>query len=159
MMNKAVVTLLRGVLALGFLLAVLAQVLVLPTLSGWMAQELPEVAHLRWPVLAISVLGLGCLELVLVATWRLLDAVQGERIFTEAAFPWVDVIIGSLAGVTVLTGASLAYLLVSPLGHISAPVTVFLGLLAAVGLLALMIVMRALLRQATAFTTELEAVI
>lgn len=40
-----------------------------------------------------AVVGLLCVQVVIVCTWRLLDMVRADRIFSQAAFRWVDGIV------------------------------------------------------------------
>ncbi|WP_168582785.1 DUF2975 domain-containing protein [Gephyromycinifex aptenodytis] len=150
---------LRVLLLLGLAIAMAVQVIVLPVLSGWMAESYPEVAYMRWPVLTLTVLGLLFGEVVLVATWRLLDAIASSQIFASTSFAWVDGIIWSLAAATAVSVALFGYLTWVGIGPITVPVLALLTVLAALGMLLLMIVMRSLLQQASALHTDMEAVI
>ena len=150
---------LRVVLGIGLVIALALQVLVLPWMSGWMAQDFPEAAPMRWPILTLSVLGLLCAQIVLIAIWRLLDAIQETRIFDPQSFGWVDVIVRALASAAALSVICLAYLLATALGPVSVPALALFASLVAVGMLLLMLVMRALLRQATTLRVDMEAVI
>ncbi len=158
-MNRVPIFTLRIVLGLGLAMALISQVVVLPWMSGWMAKDYPEVAFMRWPVLALAVLGLACVDVVLVCIWRLLDAVQDSRIFDPSLFGWVDAVVWALATGAGLSLVALGYLLTSAVGPISVPAIALFAAVAAVGMLALMLVMRALLHQATALQTEMDAVI
>lgn len=73
--NRLSIMALRVVLGIGLVIALALQVVVLPWMSGWMAQDFPEAAPMRWPILTLSILGLLCVEIVLIAIWRLLDAI------------------------------------------------------------------------------------
>ena len=90
--HKAV-GLLRVLLAVLFAASVLGQVLSWPGQFASMAQEEPDLAHLRWPLTAVAVLALLCVEVVIVCTWRLLTMVKVDRIFSRDAFAWVDGIV------------------------------------------------------------------
>jgi hypothetical protein len=92
--TRRVVGPLRFLLAVAFAALVLAQVFFLPALSAAMAADSPELAHLRWPTLGVAVLGLGCVEVVIVCTWKLLTLVEEDRIFSAASMVWVDTIVG-----------------------------------------------------------------
>lgn len=157
--NRLSIMALRVVLGIGLVIALALQVVVLPWMSGWMAQDFPEAAPMRWPILTLSILGLLCVEIVLIAIWRLLDAIQETRIFDPQSFGWVDAIVRALATAAALSLICLAYLLATALGPISVPALALFATLVAVGMLLLMLVMRALLRQATALQTEMDAVI
>ena len=66
--TRRVVGPLRFLLAVAFAALVTAQVLFLPALSAAMAEDSPELAYLRWPTLVVAVLGLGCVQVVIVCT-------------------------------------------------------------------------------------------
>ena len=123
-----------------------------------MAQTSPQDAYLRWPLTALAGFLIFCVEVVVVATWRLLGLVQSDRIFSNAAFAWVDAIVWAIATAWVVMVCILGYVL-SIADDPGVPMVLFLldtGI-AMVGLL--MVVMRALLRQATALRTDLDGVI
>jgi hypothetical protein len=149
---------LRVFLVLLFAVLVLFQTMSLPGQFAYMARENPDVAYLRWPLTAVSVFFVVCVQVVVVATWRLLTLVTKDRIFSEASLRWVDAIVWAVAAAwVVLLGLFLyvGFRADDPGG----PLVLFLLVVgvAVVGLL--MVVMRALLRQATALRTDLEAVI
>lgn len=156
---KTSIVVLRAILIAGFGIALTLQVLILPVLSGWMATDYPEAAFMRWPVLALAVLGLACGQVVLVSTWKLLDTVESSRIFSASAFIWVDAIVWSLFTAAVLSAIALLYLSWVGLGPITVPAMPLLALLVTLGMLLLMLVMRSLLHQATALQSDMEAVI
>ena len=154
----------RAVAALRVFLVVLFGVLVmlqtfsLPGQFRHMAQESPDLAHLRWPLTAVSVFWVLCVQLVIVSTWKLLTLVKKDRIFSEASLVWVDAIVWAIgAAWVVLVGVFLYVGFTSD--DPGLPLLLFLlstGV-AVAGLL--MVVMRALLRQATTLRTDMEAVI
>jgi len=157
-MTRRVVGPLRFLLALAFAALVVAQVLYLPALSGAMAEDSPELADLRWPTLVVALLGLGCVEVVIVCTWKLLRLVEDDRIFSEASLVWVDAIVGAIAAAEVLLLGTFVWSVVG-VGLPGPPVVLLLMLVAGAVLGLLMVVMRALLRQATTLRTDMEAVI
>jgi hypothetical protein len=152
------VTLLRVFLVVLFGLLVLFQTMSLPGQFAHMAREDPDMAYLRWPATAVTIFWVLCAQVVLVAMWQLLTMVRNDRIFSEGAMVWVNAILGAIAaGWAVLVGVFLyvGFNAEDPglplvLALMSVGVTV-------VGLL--MVVMRALLRQATTLRTDMEAVI
>jgi hypothetical protein len=153
-----VVLALRVFLVLLFAILVMLQTLSLPGQFAHLAEEHPEDADLRWPLTALAVFFVLCVQVVLVATWKLLGLVQKDRIFSDAAFTWVDTIVGAIAaawivllGVVVWAGSQ---------ADDPGPMVVLALLLTSGAVLGLlMLVMRALLRQATALRTDMEAVI
>ena len=149
---------LRIFLVLLFGLLVLLQTMSFPGQFAHMAEVSPERAHLRWPLTALAVFLLLCAEVVVVATWKLLSLVKSDRIFSPSSLVWVDAIVYAIAaGWLVVTGIWLwvGFTADDPgvpllLGVVVIGLTVF-GLL--------VVVLRALLRQATALRTDMDSVI
>ena len=152
------VAVLRGLLGLAFVSLVLAQVVVLPWLVGQSAAEWPELAPLRLPLLGVAVAELLCVQVVIWCTWELLTLVEEDRIFSESAFGWVNAILGAVATAWLLLFGTL--LAVNDLWRLPGLALGLLLMLVAEAVLGLlMVVMRALLRQATTLRADLEAVI
>jgi len=155
--QRAVVPL-RICLVVLFGILVVFQTLSLPGQFRHMAEQHPEDADLRWPLTAIAVFVVLCVQVVVVATWKLLGLVSADRIFTRDSLVWVDAILGAIAaGWLVLLGIFLwvGFHADDP----GAPMLLFLLLVAGAVLGLLMVVMRALLRQATTLRTDMDAVI
>ncbi|WP_137295301.1 DUF2975 domain-containing protein [Nocardioides dongxiaopingii] len=155
-MGSITTTLLRLVLAGGLAGSLVVQAVLVPLLAA----DLDDVdAAVRWPVVAIVVLGIVTIQVAMVCVWRLVTMVRGDTVFSDAAFRLVDVLIGAIAAAAVL---ALALGVVLAPGEDVAPGVVLLlgglGVLVA-GVALTVLVMRALLAQATAMRTELEAVI
>jgi Protein of unknown function (DUF2975) len=141
-----------------FVVLVPFQALSLPGQFAHMAEESPELAYLRWPLTAVTVFWVVCVQVVIVATWKLLTMVKKDRIFSDASLVWVDAIVWAIvAAWVVLLGVFLYFGFIAD--DPGLPVLLFLMLtgIAVVGLL--MVVMRALLRQATTLRSDMEAVI
>jgi RsiW-degrading membrane proteinase PrsW (M82 family) len=93
-----------------------------------------------------------------VATWKLLTLVKHDRIFTQASLRWVDAIVWAIvAAWLVLLGVDfwVAFQADDP----GVPMLLLLLTTGVTVLGLLMVVMRALLRQATMLRTDMEAVI
>jgi hypothetical protein len=149
---------LRVFLVLLFGVLVVFQTLSFPGQFAHMAAESPERAYLRWPMTAVAIFVLLCVQIVIVSTWKLLTLVKHDRIFTAASLAWVDVIVWAIAaGWAVLLGVFLyvGFTADDP----GAPLLLFLIVVGVTVLGLLMVVMRALLRQATTLRTDMEAVI
>ncbi len=141
-----------------FALLVLLQVMSLPGQFAHMAKESPEDAHLRWPLLTVAVLVLLCVQVVIVCTWKLLGMVMDDRIFSERSLVWVDVIVGAVAAAWALMVGLLLF--VGFQADDPGPVVLLtLVVLCGAVLGLLLLVMRALLQQATRLRTDMEAVI
>ncbi|MEW5810656.1 MAG: DUF2975 domain-containing protein [Actinomycetota bacterium] len=153
-----VVPALKASLAALFAVLVLLQCFSLPGQFAHMAQEDPDQAHLRWPLTAVSVFLVLCVQVVIVCTWKLLTLVRHDRIFTTRSLAWVDAI-----AVAVLSGWSVFLVLFGYVGlHASdpgLPLLMFVVLISGAVLGLLILVLRELLRQATTLRTEMDAVI
>ena len=155
--NLAVAAL-RVFLVMLFGVLVLFQVMSLPGQFAHMAREDPEMAYLRWPATAVTVFWVLCIQVVIVSTWQLLTMVKNDRIFSDASLVWVNAIVAAIgAGWLVLVGVFLyvGFRADDP----GLPLLLFLMMIGVTVLGLLMVVMRALLRQATTLRTDMEAVI
>lgn len=159
MLNHVVVRVLQGLLALAVLVILLLQVWFLPWLSGVLAQDLPAEAFMRWPVLALAVLGLACVQVGILCTLRLLGLTHRGEVFSAGALRWVDGIIAAFLGGSLVCVATLTYQSFTvggpPLWMLLLVATTVAGL----GMALLMVVMRTLLVRATVLRTELDVVI
>jgi Protein of unknown function (DUF2975) len=155
--HRAVVVL-RVFLILLFGILVVFQTMSLPGQFAYMAQEDPEHAYLRWPATAVTVFWVLCIQVVIVSTWRLLTLVKNDRIFSDASLGWVDAIIWAIAAAWAVLVGVLLYVGFNA-DDPGLPLLLFLMSTGVTVLGLLMIVMRALLRQATALRTDMEAVI
>lgn len=151
---------LRILLVVVFLGSLVVQAVVLPLFAVEAARELPEVAYLKVPYLILTIGMVACVQVALVAVWALLGMVRGRVIFNERAVRWVDTIIGAgLVASLIALGMLIHLTFVINAG----PPAVVLALFAttAVGLTValLVVVLRGLLRQATALEGELAEVV
>ncbi|MGN9894531.1 DUF2975 domain-containing protein [Micromonospora sp. L31] len=149
---------LRVFLVLLFGILVMFQTFSLPGQFAHMAQESPDQAHLRWPLTAVSVFWLLCIQVVIVSTWKLLTLVKNDRIFSDAALAWVDAIVWAIVAAWVVLLGVFLYVGFNA-SDPGLPLLLFLMLVGVAVLGLLMVVMRALLRQATTLRTDMEAVI
>jgi hypothetical protein len=116
------------------------------------------MAYLRWPATAVTVFWLLCVEVVIVCLWQLLTLVRRDRIFTSPSLVWVNGIVWAIVAAWVVLVGVLLYVGL----HADDPGLPLLLFLLTVGVTVvglLMIVMRALLRQATSLRTDMEQVI
>ncbi|MCG5448655.1 DUF2975 domain-containing protein [Micromonospora hortensis] len=137
---------------------VLFQTFSLPGQFAHMAAESPQDAYLRWPATAVAVFWVLCVQVVIVATWKLLSLVKSDRIFTEASLKWVDAIVWAIAAAWVVLVGVFLYVGFNA-DDPGLPLLLFLLTVGVSVLGLLMVVMRALLRQATTLRTDMEAVI
>ncbi|MCS5479879.1 DUF2975 domain-containing protein [Corynebacterium sp. YIM 101645] len=154
-MSTKITVLLRGILILGLLTCLAAQIFI-PT--GLFLGDATAPVPAKITLSIAVVLGLVCIQVAIVAVWRLVSLVRQNTVFSPASFRWVDTVI-----VAIIT-ASVFVLLA---GYVVAEVDDAPGLILVTGVLALLIagvglvvyVQRMLLVQATGFSAELEAVI
>jgi hypothetical protein len=149
---------LRVFLVLLFAILVMFQAFSLPGQFAHMAKESPDMAYLRWPATAVTVFWLLCVQVVIVCTWQLLTLVKNDRIFTQAARSWVNGIVWAIVAAWVTLLGVFLYVGFNA-DDPGLPLLLFLLLTGITVLGLLMVVMRALLRQATTLRTDMEAVI
>ncbi|MFL6027628.1 MAG: DUF2975 domain-containing protein [Friedmanniella sp.] len=149
---------LRVFLVLLFGVLVMFQTFSLPGQFAYMAKESPDLAYLRWPLTAVSVFWVLCVQVVIVATWKLLTLVKKDRIFSEASLRWVDAIVWAILAAWVVLVVVFLYVGFNA-DDPGLPLLLFLTVIGVTVLGLLMVVMRALLRQATTLRTDMEAVI
>ena len=152
------VAFLRVFLVLLFGVLVVFQVMSLPGQFAYMAQQDPEHAYLRWPATAVTVFWVLCIQVVIVSTWKLLTLVKNDRIFSDASLVWVNAIVWAIAAAWVVLLGVLLYVGFNA-DDPGLPLLLFLMVTGVTVLGLLMVVMRALLRQATTLRTDMEAVI
>lgn len=99
-----------------------------------------------------------CVQVVIVCTWKLLTLVKNDRIFSEASLGWVDAIVWAIAAAWVVLVGVFLYVGFNA-DDPGLPLLLFLLVTGVTALGLLMVVMRALLRQATTLRTDMEAVI
>ena len=99
-----------------------------------------------------------CIQVVIVSTWKLLTLVKNDRIFSDAAMVWVNAIIGAIVAAWVVLVGVFLYVGFNA-DDPGLPLLLFLMLTGVTLLGLLMVVMRALLRQASTLRTDMEAVI
>jgi len=152
------VALLRVFLVVLFGVLLVFQTLSLPGQFAHMARENPHDAPLRWPATVIAVVLVLCVQVVIVATWKLLTLVKHDRIFTKAAMAWVDTIVWAIAAAWVVLVGVLLWVGINA-DDPGMPMVLFLVTTGVSVLGLLMVVMRALLQQATTLRTDMDSVI
>jgi hypothetical protein len=155
---QRVVLPLRVFLVVLFGVLVVFQTMSLPGQFAYMAQEDPEHAYLRWPATVVTVFWVLCIQVLIVSTWKLLSLVKSDRIFTDASLVWMNAIVWAIAAAWVVLVVVLFYVGVNAEDP-GLPLLLFLMSVGVTVLGLLMVVMRALLQQATTLRTDMEAVI
>ncbi len=149
---------LRVFLVLLFGILVVFQTLSLPGKFAYMAEQSPHDADLRWPMTVLAVYWVLCVQVVLVATWKLLTLVKNDRIFSRASLVWVDAIVWAIGAAWIVLVGILVFVLFNA-DDPGAPMVLLLLTTGVTALGLLMLVMRELLRQATTLRTDMDAVI
>lgn len=159
MLNRILVDLLR-ILLLGSILVILfLQLIGLPWLSGVMAEDLPDEAYMRWPILALAIMGLGCVQIGIVCTLRLLGLTRRGEVFSIRSLRWVDGFIAASLAASQVCLATVVYQAVTVPGPPLWILLLLFGALGGIAMALLMGVMRTLLAQATTLRSEMDAVI
>jgi hypothetical protein len=160
---RRVVLPLRILLVIVFAALVLAEVWGVPGLLPDLSEPTLERSFVKGVMAAVSVLALVCVQVVIVCTWKLLTLVTTDRIFSASSLPWVNGIVrATVVGWGMLLGAFVCsyYFIVDEVSDDPAlPALLLLCLLVGAVLGLLIVIMRALLRQATSLRTDMEAVI
>ncbi|WP_341928225.1 DUF2975 domain-containing protein [Nocardioides psychrotolerans] len=153
-MSSVTIQALRGVLALALAGSICVQVVMVPLVWRDMDGADPEVLDLRAPVLLIVLLGILTTQVVLVCLWRLVTMVRRGTVFSDAAFRFVDIMIGAVASASVLAFA--LGVVLAPGEAVAPGVVLLLGGAATViaGIALVVVVMRSLLQQAVAREVE-----
>lgn len=153
-MSTLTILALRMVLVGALVGSFVVQVVMVPLIARDMNDADQAVLELRPPLLAIIVLGIVTSQAVMVCLWRLLTMVRRGTVFSNAAFRYVDIIIGSVAAASFLMyglGVVLA-----PGEAVAPGVILLIGGAATViaGIALVIVVMRSLLSQAVARDVE-----
>jgi Protein of unknown function (DUF2975) len=160
---RSVVVPLRVLLVVVFAALVFAQVRGVPAVLPDLADPTLEREVMRATMLVVAVLALACVEVVLVCTWKLLTLVTDDRIFSDGAMPWVNGIVRAVVTGWLMLLATFVcsyYFIVDEVSDDPVlPALLLLLLLVGAVMGLLVVVLRALLRQATALRADMEAVI
>ncbi len=143
-MGRTTITVLQVVIALALAGSLVVQTVITPLL--WL-DLVDTPTWFRVSFVVIVVLGVASMQVFAVCVWMLLTKVRGGSIFQPSSFRYVNVIIGAMAA---------AALLILAFAFVLAPSEVAPGIVALVcgaalvmaGVALLMVVMKALLRQA-----------
>jgi hypothetical protein len=159
LVNPRITLALQALIIALLALLVIAQAFMIPAVAAGTAARNPEFAHLEVPGVLGGVVFLGLVELVLLCIWRLLSLVRAEKIFSEKAFIWINVIIGALLAAAVLILASYVVLFIAQAANPGILILALLGVTVGIALALLMIVMRGLLRKALQLEQDLSEVV
>lgn len=157
-MSRGVVGALRVVLVVVLVGTVLTQVLLLPLMASDVVATFPEAAGLRAPTLALTIAGVGTLQVAAaVCLWRLVTMAGREAVFTTSAVRVVDVLVGAACLAAALAVAQLVVLVVGDAQTPGAMLAVLAALVAGVGAALLLLVVRGALGRAVVLKREVAA--
>lgn len=152
-MRSITITVLRVVIALSLAGSLFVQTFIVPAV--WFDLE-GEPLWGRIVFVTIAVLGVGTMQVFAVCVWRLLTLVRRGAVFSDAAFRYVDVIIGAIVAASVL--AFVLGVILAPGGVAPGVVGLICGAgLVLAGMALLVVVMRTLLAQAISREREARA--
>ncbi|GGT80260.1 DUF2975 domain-containing protein [Streptomyces lateritius] len=153
-MGKVTVLALRAVLVVLLAGSVFVQTVMVALLANDLEDLDGDLAHLRTPILVITVLGLLTVQVTLVSVWRLVTMVRRGTVFSHGAFRYVHIVIGAMVAAALLL-FTLGVLLAP--GEAVPPGIILLmggGVLAILGVALIVLVLRMLLAQAVARDVE-----
>ena len=151
-MKLGTIVALRSVIGLALAGSLVVQAVMMPLL--WADLEgTPDV--LRGSFIAILIAIVVTMQICAVCVWRLLTLVRRDRVFSAAAFRFVDTIIAAVALASVLTFA--VAVLLAPGDLAPGIVGLICGAaLVTAGVALVVLVLRAVLAQAVASATEVQ---
>ena len=154
-MKKNVVYALKGLIAFFAAIILVTALWALPWIANENAQDYPEFAHLRIPLLLLAEFAMLCLLSFLICIWALLTRVREGRIFSTSSITWVKALTLIPLGPAVACAKAMPF---TP----GPPLLILAEILAALTCLAislLLLIMKGLLEQASSLRTELDEVI
>ena len=153
-MGRATILALRIVLLGALAGSLFVQAVMLPLLFRDMDGADQEVLALRTPLVVILALGIVTTQVVMVCLWRLVTMVRRGTVFSDAAFRFVDIIIGAIAAASLLL--YLLGVVLAPGSTVAPGIVLLVGGAATVvaGIALVVVVMRSLLSQAVARDVE-----
>ena len=152
-MGNVTIVLLKVVIAVALLGSVAVQALIVPAL--WLDLAGEELWG-RIAFVSIAVLGILTMQVFAVSVWMLLTKVRRGSIFSASSFGWVNAIVASFTVAAVL--ALLLAIILAPGSMAPGLVGLICGAALVLGGIALLVVvMKALLRQAIAREDEAQA--
>ncbi|QIK64055.1 DUF2975 domain-containing protein [Leucobacter viscericola] len=158
-MQSRLIQTLRALIALMLLLLLVAQIVAVPLVASTFAYRYPEFAGLELPGIVAAILLILCVQVVFVCVWQLLSLVRVDRIFSRAAFRYVDVILISILAATLIVIIAFVGLILAEATTPTLSLLVVFGIVVGLGLSLLVMVMRGLLTKALQLEQDLSEVV
>lgn len=149
-MGRITIAVLRVLIAVALVGSVAVQALIVPML--WLDLGAEELWG-RITIVGLIVLGVGTMQVFGICVWMLLTRVRRGSIFSVSSFRFVDVIIGAILVAAAVTFAFAALLAPGDMAPGAVALVGGAGLVLC-GMALLVVVMKALLRQAIDRDTE-----
>jgi hypothetical protein len=146
---------LRIVLAMVFAGSLFLQAVMVPLLARDLEADFGSyAAEVRTQLIVLVVLGIVTVQVVVVSVWRLLTMVRRGTVFSNAAFRYVDVVIGAIATASLLTFG--VGVVLAPGEDVAPGIVLLIGGAAVLiaGIALIVLVQRMLLAQAVARDAE-----
>ncbi|HYO32721.1 MAG TPA: DUF2975 domain-containing protein [Nocardioidaceae bacterium] len=146
---------LRIVLVMVFAGSLFLQAVMVPLLASDLEADFGSyAAQVRTQLIVLVVLGIVTVQVVVVCVWRLLTMVRRGTVFSDAAFRYVDVVIGAIATASLLT--FLLGVVLAPGEDVAPGIVLLIGGAAVLiaGIALIVLVQRMLLAQAVARDAE-----
>lgn len=159
-MNTLIVKALKGTVVTAAVASLALQIVVLPWLASVTAEALPEVAFLRWPLLASSLAFVLLCQVILFSLYRLLADISQGNVFSKGSLRWVDAILTASVAAVCLTVAVFIYLT----GFVGwgppwLPAILLMIIVSEIGITLVIGILRELLVKAADLRSDLDAVI
>ncbi|MET9296704.1 DUF2975 domain-containing protein [Streptomyces sp. NPDC003077] len=165
-MHRLLIAALRAGIVAAVLLGLFGQFVVIPGTAANEVDRFPPYAPFAAPYVTVAIIGVACVQVALIAVWRLLAMVRHGAVFTPSAFRWVDTIIGSSVLATLLAIGVTGHLALAEIPSPDDGMDVVSALAAAIACVGvgsafamLVVIMRGLLRKATDLQTEMAGVV
>ncbi|QTV79189.1 DUF2975 domain-containing protein [Microbacterium sp. NIBRBAC000506063] len=158
-MHPRIILALKALIVVMLVLLLCSQAFMLPGVAAGVAERNPDLAHLELPGVIGGIVFLVLVQIVLLCVFRLLTLVRADRIFSPAAFRWVDIIFATMLAAAALIAGAFVVLNVADAMNPSIAILALLGMTVAVGIALLVVVLRGLLRKALQLEQDLSEVV
>lgn len=165
-MSRALVIFLQTLLAIAFLGALFAQVVVIPTAAADEVAHFPPYEAVRVPFVTSAIIFVACFQVLLVALWGVLHRAGKGTVFESGALTWTNIAIGAIAAGAVVLAWLFVYVTFTEIPSPADGMDTLglwmgsaVGTVAAIGLALLLVIGRQWLRRAIAQRVELEQVV
>lgn len=158
-MQPRITASLKALIVVLLALLLSTQVFLIPGVALLAAERNPDLAYLAVPGIVGGIVLVALIEIVLICVWRLLSLVREDRIFSQGAFRYVDVIMATMAASAVLIAGAVVVLAFGRAVNPSILLLGVVGVVIGIALALLVGVMRGLLRKALKLEQDLSEVV